>query len=234
MSDWQPLENNSEVITKYMAEIGFDDSNFVFQDLLSFEDWAQEMIQQPVLGLLFIYAITQVQEKHRHAEEAIIAEKGQEVPADLFYMTQFAQNACGTVGCFHILGNLEGNHKSLVKAGSLLSTFYEKAQGKDKDEIGHLFNGSGELQQKHVSAVQEGSLNVEDHQNTNNHFIAFVQKNGHIFELDGRKQRAINHGPTTGESFLADACKVAQEFIARDPDNPNVGMIVLAPKPLED
>lgn len=234
MSDWQPLENNSEVITKYMAEIGLDATNFVFQDLLSFEEWAQEMIQQPVLGLLFIYAITEVQEKHRHAEEANLAQHPQEVPADIFYMTQFAQNACGTVGCFHILGNLEGDHKQLVKQGSLLANFYEQAKGKDKDAVGHLFNGASQLQEKHVEAVQEGSLNVEDHQNTNNHFIAFVKRGGHIFELDGRKKRPINHGATTNETFLADACKVAQEFIARDPENPNVGMIVLAPKPLED
>lgn len=234
MSDWQPLENNSEVITKYMAEIGLDDSQFVFQDLLSFEDWAQEMIQQPVLGLLFIYAITEVQEKHRHAEETLLAQQGQEVPQDIFYMTQFAQNACGTVGCFHILGNLEGDHKQLIKQGSLLAKFYESAQGKDKDQIGHLFNGASDLQEKHTDAVKEGALDVEDHANTNNHFIAFVKRGGHIFELDGRKKRPINHGPTTDASFLADACKVAQEFIARDPENPNVGMIVLAPKPLED
>jgi hypothetical protein len=37
----------------------------------------------------------------------------------------------------------------------------------------------------------------------NLHFAAFVSHAGMLFELDGRKEFAINHGPTTGETFLA-------------------------------
>lgn len=50
------------------------------------------------------------------------------------------------------------------------------------------------------------------------HFIVFIQKNGHIYELDGRKKSPINHGPTTVESFLTDAAALAKKLMERDPD----------------
>ncbi len=233
MSNWQPLESNCEVINKYLSEIGLDTSTFLFQDLLSIEDWAQEMIAKPVLGLLFIYEITDKQEEFRHKEEAALAQDGQQVPADLFYMKQFAQNACGTVGVFHILGNLPPAHQALLKPASLLSNFYAKVQGKTAEEAGKIFENNDELKEKHVSAAEEGHTNVNEHQETCNHFIAIVQSGGFVFELDGRKKRPVNHGPTSAETFLADACAVAKSFMDREPENVNAGLIVLAPAPLE-
>lgn len=67
--------------------------------------------------------------------------------------------------------------------------------------------------------------------NTCNHFIAFVLKDGHIIELDGRKNRPINHGPSTRDTFLPDACTVVQGFMNRDPESLNVNTIVFAHNP---
>lgn len=234
MSNWQPLESNSETITNYMASIGLDVTAYSFQDLLSYEPWAQEMINRPVLGLLFIYEITDKQEKFRKEQEEILAKADQKVAPSLFYMHQYAENACGTIGCFHIVGNLEGEFKKLIKTDSLLDTFYKKVQGKNAEEIGKIFNGSEDLKEKHVEASEQGATNVSDHLSTANHFIAFVQKEGVLYELDGRKNRPINHGPTTAETFLEDACLKAHEFIQREPDNVNAGLMVLARRPAEE
>jgi len=38
-------------------------------------------------------------------EDAAIMEKGQIVSDDIYYMKQFIQNACGTIGIIHALGN---------------------------------------------------------------------------------------------------------------------------------
>jgi ubiquitin carboxyl-terminal hydrolase L3 len=38
--NWKPLENNPEVINEYINNLGFDASNFIFQDIFSTEEWA--------------------------------------------------------------------------------------------------------------------------------------------------------------------------------------------------
>jgi len=42
------------------------------------------------------------------------------------------------------------------------------------------------------------------------HFVAYVHKNGHLYELDGRREFPINHGPTSAETLL----KVSYEIKA--------------------
>lgn len=234
MSNWQPLESNSELITNYMGSIGLETNEFVFQDLLSYEEWAQEMVKQPVLGLLFIFEITENQEKFRKEEEHIIKQEGQQVSPGVFYMKQYAENACGTIGVFHLLGNLPIQYRNLVKEDSMLAKFYAKAKGKSPQEAGNIFEGDDEIKDKHVDASKEGTTNVQEHLNTNNHFIAFVNVDNTLYELDGRKEFPINHGPTSPDNFLADACQVCHRFIQREPDNVNAGLIVLAPRPDEE
>ena len=230
MSNWQPLESNSELITNYLSEIGLDTSIFKFQDLLSYEEWAQEMILDPILGLLFIYEVTQNQKDFKNEQADKIIKEGQVVSPEIFYMKQYAHNACGTIGVFHILGNLPKEHKELIKKDSLLDQFFDKAKGKTPEEIGKLFEGDKDIKDKHVVASNEGTSNVENHQKTNNHFIAIVAVDGHLYELDGGKSNPINHGSTSSQTFLSDACKVAHSFIMREPGNVNAGLIVLAPK----
>lgn len=231
MSNWQPLESNSELITKYLGNIGLDTSEFEFQDLLSCEDWAQQMIRTPVLGLLFIFEITKKQEDYRKEEAERIAKDGQHVAQGIFYMKQYAGNACGTIGVFHLLGNLPAEHRNLIKQDSLLAKFFAKTEGKTAEEAGNIFEYDEELKEKHVEATKEGSTNVDDHMDTDNHFIVFVKVDDTLYELDGRKDHPVNHGPTTQDTFLADACNVAHQFMEREPENLNAGLIVLAPKP---
>jgi ubiquitin carboxyl-terminal hydrolase L3 len=145
-------------------------------------------------------------------------------------MKQFAENACGTIGVFHLLGNLPVEYRKLIKGDSMLAKFYNKAKGKSAEEAGHIFEGDDEIKDKHVDATKEGQTNVDEHLNTNNHFIALVRVDDTLYELDGRKGHPVNHGLTTAETFLADACNVAHGFIEREPDNVNAGLIVLAPR----
>ena len=49
---------------------------------------------------------------------------------------------------------------------------------------------------------------------------------GHLYELDGRKAFPINHGETSPETLLADACRVIQGFFDRDPEE--VGFTIMA------
>ena len=230
MSNWQPLEANSELITKYVTSIGFDSSEFEFQDLLSYEEWAQHMIKKPVLGLLYCYDSSEKQKEHKLQEADAIVKDGQHVSSNLFYMKQLVKNACGTVGVFHMLGNLPASYSYLIKGDSMLANFYAKCHRKSDQECGEIFAHDDEIKDNHIVATQEGSSNVQDHLETSNHFMALVLRDDCIYELDGRKPYPVNHGPSSQETFLSDACKVIQKFIERDPGNLNAALQVLAPK----
>jgi ubiquitin carboxyl-terminal hydrolase L3 len=53
--NWQPLESNPEVMNSFLKELGVNTDRYAVQDLLSVEEWAQEMLGQPVIGLVFLY-----------------------------------------------------------------------------------------------------------------------------------------------------------------------------------
>jgi ubiquitin carboxyl-terminal hydrolase L3 len=74
--------------------------------LLSTEEWALSSLLPPVLGLLFIFHYGKEHKDHKTAQHDQIIEKGQHVDESLFFMKQYAKNACGSVGVFHILANL--------------------------------------------------------------------------------------------------------------------------------
>ena len=59
----------------------------------------------------------------------------------------------------------------------------------------------------------EVPANIED---VDLHFACFVEAEGQIFELDGRKSYPVNHGPSDGK-FLVNTAKVISKFMERDP-----------------
>lgn len=61
----------------------------------------------------------------------------------------------------------------------------------------------------------------------NHHFIAFIERNGVLYELDGRKEFPINHGPTTADTLLEDAAKICRKFIERDSEDVNFTVMAL-------
>jgi ubiquitin carboxyl-terminal hydrolase L3 len=87
------------------------------------------MIPKPVLGVLFLYECTPVQTEHAHQQEASL--HPEQVPHDIFFMKQYAQNACGTIGLFHIILNAAKARPEIVDQGSYLDNF--RTQGLTKN-----------------------------------------------------------------------------------------------------
>ena len=95
------------------------------------------MIPQPALGLMFLYQTThaQVAFKNTQADQLDPAT----VPKEIFYMKQYAQNACGTIALFHIILNSLPNHADLVVPNSYLTKFLEEAQAQAPEDRGKAF-----------------------------------------------------------------------------------------------
>lgn len=79
----------------------------------------------------------------------------------------------------------------------------------------------------HATAADESAAVLET-VDVNTHFIAFVEKEGRLYELDGRKTAPINHGETSPATLLEDAMAVMKGFMARDPEEIRFTMLALA------
>lgn len=61
------------------------------------------------------------------------------------------------------------------------------------------------------------------------HFpIKYRNKDGCLYELDGRKEFPINHGPSSEETLLEDAANVIKGFMERDPDEVRFTMLAFS------
>lgn len=122
-NNWMPLESNPEVINTFISKMGLNSEQFCFQELLGLEDWAIEMIPQPALGLVFLYECTPAQTAFKNTEADQLDPAT--VPIEMFYMKQYAQNACGTIALFHIIANSMSKYPNLVAADSYITKFYQ-------------------------------------------------------------------------------------------------------------
>lgn len=144
-------------------------------------------------------------------------------------MKQYAKNACGTIALFHVILNAIYDYPDLVKEGSYFSKFREDSFGKTPAEIGEQFKKSKDLCEKHKNSVKKGQTSIPNKVET--HFIAFVEKDGFLFELDGRKKEPINHGECTPEGLTFMSCLIISQFMQRDPDNNKFTILAVGQKP---
>ena len=232
---WFPLESNPELLNSYISKLGFDSSQFHFVDVFSTEEWALEMVPQPVAAVIMLYPISQPQEAHR-SEENTNAIPKQQVSDKVWYMKQRIGNACGTIGILHALGNLsvttEAGADGLIKKDSWLDRFYSSCpRSLGPTEKASILESDKEIESMHDAATaddanQTGRGELDDAVNT--HFVALVNIDGGLYELDGRKEAPIHHGSTVQTSFLKDACVVVDTFMQRDPGELRFTIVALA------
>ena len=213
---WFPLESNPDVMNSYIKKLGFDTSKFQFVDVLSTDDWALEMVPRPTVAVMLLFPISQACREFEAAERDRIASEGQTVSENLWFTRQTIGNACGTIGLLHSTVNAA----KVAPLSGWLQDFAAKADALSPDERGTLLEGADDLAEAHEQSANEGSSEVSEEvaRNIDTHFIAFVHCDGHLYELDGRKSHPINHGKSSSETLLNDACKVIKTvFMERQP-----------------
>ena len=225
-SRWIPIESNPQVISEYLEALGFPIGQYQVADIVSCEPWALEMIPGIVCAVLLLYPITPVSEAYQ-------ATKTPEQAQGVYHLKQFISNACGTIGLIHIAANLRENevlHTSVPLHGffhrflSLTDSLSSHDRGQELVSNPDLFS---EVKEAHSRAAAQGQTRARERVNT--HFAAFVGKNGCVFELDGRKDGPINHGPyASPETFAVTALQAIQsEFMDKDPGQMEFAMLAV-------
>lgn len=213
-SKWFPLESNEEVMNKYIQGMGVE-GKVAFNEVLSLEDWAIGMVPQPVFAVMMVYPIKPASEAFSAEQQGKIDSDGQTVSENVIYMKQITGNACGTIGILHSLLNTDPS-VLCVKPDSYFDKFSNAIKGMSPMEIAEYLDNDDELEATHEAAASEGQTACDDI-DVNTHFVCFTQKDGCLYELDGRKKQAINHGSSSADSLLTDACAVIKGFMDRDP-----------------
>jgi ubiquitin carboxyl-terminal hydrolase L3 len=220
--NWLPLESNPDLMTKYVHALGVD-KKYVFHEVMGVDEMMLGMVPQPVFAVLMLFPISKASEAHRASEEAALLDKPQTVNPGVYHVKQVIGNACGTIGLLHAVANNE--QKLELDANKFFAKFLGQTQKMDLMERAVALEANTDIEVEHQSLAAEAKSDVSHAVNDNLHFNAFVEVGGDLYELDGRKNRPINHGKCT--NLLYDACTIVQQFMSRDPNEIRFNLVAL-------
>jgi len=225
---WLPLESNPDVLNKYIQTLGVPSEKWQFVDVYGIDPDLLLMVPQPVSAVLLLFPITEKSEESDEQEIDRIKKSGQDLSGNVWFMKQTIGNACGTIGVLHSLAN--NQEKLGLSPESSLYKFLEKTKNLDAFQRAKELVVTKDIAEAHTESANQGQTKTPElNADINLHFVAFVERDGHLYQLDGRKPFPINHGKTSANSLLEDSCKIIGEFMKRDPTEVNFSMMALVP-----
>ncbi|XP_060519835.1 ubiquitin carboxyl-terminal hydrolase isoform X2 [Cylas formicarius] len=202
-------------------------------DVYGIDGDALEWVPKPVLALILLFPYNTKYFEFAKQEAEEIKEKGQIIVPDLFYMKQYVSNACGTIALIHSVAN---NAERVQLQDGDFKKLLENSKNLTPEERGEMLSTAGvnsdayKVIKAHQELAKEGQTEADPNEKVVHHFVAFVQKGGYLYELDGRKDFPINHGPSSEETFLTDAAKVCKKFMERDSEDVNFTIMAITAK----
>ena len=222
---WLPIESNPDVMNSFLKKLGVPEQ-WEINDVYGLEPELLLMLPQPVLSLMLLFPITDKYEEYLKEQEDNA--NNQEVSSNVYYMKQTISNACGTVALMHSVAN---NTSNIELNDGPLKTFLTATKLMSPEERASKLESDDDICSSHDDAAREGQTSAPNRDDkVDYHFIAFVQVDGHLYELDGRKSGPINKGKSSQETFLDDAARACKEYMSRDPENINFTMVALTSK----
>ncbi|TGZ49561.1 ubiquitin carboxyl-terminal hydrolase isozyme L3-like [Temnothorax longispinosus] len=209
---WVPLESNPEVMTKFLHKLGVPKKWSVL-DVYGLESDLLAIVPRPVLAVILLYPFSKIDKAEE--DKAEVKDSKNDGPDSVYHLKQNISNACGTIALLHSVAN---NLDVIQLEDGFLKKFLDETKGLSYAERGERLEKSQEIIDTHMESAQEGQTEAPaEDMEVYHHFVAFVHKDGTLYELDGRKPAPINHGSTTPEALLDDAARVCKEYMERDP-----------------
>eukprot|EP01068_Selenidium_serpulae_P014792 Selendium_serpulae@DN6144_c0_g1_i1.p1 len=213
---WSPIETDPVTLTAYVHKLG-GPKTMTCQDVLSTEDWAIDMLEGNLVGLLVLFPVDQF---------PLPPKKDGTDPkthSELWYTKQTIDNACGTIAIMHVMANAD------VKLDEgILSKFFDQTKAMTPMERAKALESSG-IEEAHDGAVKASSTKVPGKDDDcPHHYVAFIMKGGHIFEMDGRKDGPIDHGTGTNGFGKAAAAIIKREYLDKAPNANGFSLLALA------
>lgn len=217
---WVPMESNPDVWNKLLKEMGVS-GGWQFTDVWGLDPELLMMVPQPVAAVVLLYPISGNTENW--ATEKV---KGTTLVSDkVFFMRQTVGNACGTVGILHSILN----NSDTVPYGETLVSFKAECAGVDPMDRAKKLEQSQNIAEMHATAASSGQTAAPSpEEKVNLHFVAFVCVDGHMYELDGRKEKPMNWGPCQSDELLGNAAIACEQYMSCDPDEVRFTVVALS------
>eukprot|EP00026_Physarum_polycephalum_P015599 Phypoly_transcript_16318.p1 GENE.Phypoly_transcript_16318~~Phypoly_transcript_16318.p1 ORF type:complete len:264 (+),score=44.48 Phypoly_transcript_16318:105-794(+) len=224
--NWVALEANPEVLNKFIYFLG-GSSQYEFCDVLGFDPELLQMVPPNAVAVLFLFPVDEHYERYRKEQQERIQNEGQVVSNNVYFMVQTIGNACGTIGLLHCVLN---NAQALVEEKGFFRNFLNKTKGLTPAQRAEALVEDEEIDGAHSLFASQGQSRAPGaDEDVDLHFVAFVKVDGNLYELDGRKPFAVNHGPS--ESVLEDATRVIQKLVELNPTGDlRFNVMALVPK----
>ncbi|RMJ22462.1 hypothetical protein PHISP_06658, partial [Aspergillus sp. HF37] len=184
-----PLENNPEVMTQLVHQLGLP-TTFGYTDVFSIDEPdLLAFVPRPSHALLLVFPVSQTYEASRVAEDRSLSEytgSGPEEP--VMWFKQTIRNSCGLIGLLHSVAN--GEARRAVQAGSDLDALLKDAEPLLPGARADLLYESKALESAHADAARGGDTQAPSAESdVDLHFVAFVRGvDGRLWELDGRRK----------------------------------------------
>lgn len=233
MTDWVALESNPDAFNAFAWGGGMP-KKFGFVDVYGTDEDLLAMVPTPVFAVTLLFDCSDENiAKAKEEQQERLERDGQNTSDKVFWMEQSVGNACGTIAVIHSVVN---NAEALaLPPESKLGKFRAENADKKPGEIGESLGEDEDLAGESGNAAEEGQTEApEAGSHIVHHFIAFVEVEGDLYELDGGKAFPINHGPTEGSLLTAATKVIKANFIDVSADAMGFNMMALCQLGSED
>lgn len=225
MPQWIPLESNPELLTRYSRTLGLP-STYCLTEVLSPD--LLDMVPKPRRAIIFLFPLTLPipPSSQQQPQSSDTNDQPMKTP---FFMKQTIGNACGTIALLHAFCN---NMDALdIKKGSFVDKYYEEVKGKNAKERGAYLEKSKELDKIQDGFARQGQTSAPNaDEKVDLHFVCFVECEGWLYELDGRREEARRFGKCDEDELLEKSFKVIQDsYMKLDPKESKFSVLALTP-----
>ncbi|SCW01255.1 LAFE_0D08548g1_1 [Lachancea fermentati] len=191
-----PLESNPEVFTKFAHSLGLSES-YAFHDIYSLTDPdLLAFLSRPMKAIIMLFPLNSFFESSKNEED--LPTSAATAPT---WFKQNVRNACGLYALLHSLSN----NTNLLKDDSKLIQFLQSNPRSNcqyaDDATDNFIVSVNELYNENSSQGQTEAPEADAEVNL--HFITFVEHEGNVFELDGRRPTGAKLlGPSSSIDLL--------------------------------
>lgn len=205
---WVPLESSPDAMNKVIYQLGVEPT-VAFSDVYGFDEDLLAMVSQPVYAVVFLFPLN---DKYDAARKQEMEASKNRVSSKVWFMKQTIGNACGTMAIFHSLANTY-QQLPIAKDAHILK-FLDETKDMDPQERPKVLELDQVCAEAHAKGAADGQTAApEADAQTELHYVAFVQVDGDLYELDGRQSSPINLGPCQPDLLRA-ATQVIKQRIA--------------------